>query len=53
MNEAVPKSTKYKNVQSKVKDSLSNFKTFNKGDNLDDLINKVEREIKQLEEDKK
>ena len=49
---SVLKSKKFKDVQSKVKENINNFKTSNKNKNLDDLINKVEKEIKQLESEK-
>ena len=43
------KSKKYNDVKSKVKENLNTFKNSN---NLDDLINRVENEIKQFESDK-
>jgi len=51
-NIAVFKNKKYSDVRSKVKENIQNFKTSNRNDNLDDLINKVENEIKLLEGDK-
>ena len=44
------KSKKYNDVKSKVKENLNTFKNSN---NLDDLIIRVENEIKQIESDKK
>ena len=49
---SVLKSKKFNDVQSKVKENINNFKTSSKNKNLDDLINKVEKEIKQLESEK-
>lgn len=51
-NNAVTKNKKYGDVKSKVKENIQNFKTSGRNDNLDDLINKVENEIKLLEGDK-
>lgn len=46
----VVKSKKYIDVKSKVKENINSFKT---SDNLNELINKVEKEIKHLETEKK
>lgn len=51
-NITVFKNKKYNDVKSKVKENIRSFKTSSKNDNLDDLINKVENEIKLLEGDK-
>lgn len=50
-NKEMYKIKKYLNVNSKVKQNLNNFKTFTPKDsgNLDYLINKVQKEIKELD----
>lgn len=42
----------FNGVESKVKENLKNFKTYNpKKDNIDNLIEKVENELKELDMD--
>lgn len=41
----------FKDVNSKVKKGINEFKTSNHKDNLDNLIQKVENEIKELDGD--